>query len=674
MAESSPRLRRDLTTHAVEVDGVRYVDVKDPQRGTSFRFYDFEYDLALQLDGRPLADISAWAVATYGLDLTAIGIAEFTTRLAELGFLEVRSTEPGGISAPVLPPEESSQPLSQVVNRAVGQGSPPPVTSLAPLVPLGSAAPDAPSRRSSSELAIVPDARPQARTTPIGNVRAAATSPGLSAVPRWMAELDTGVARMSGRDRPPDPPVGETVMGFAALQESDIKSSADGKAEPPDAMGTVMGFAAVTDQQIRDAEHAVGRVTPPPQGTLERRQPPRPESVVMAPFQAPGGAGFPFQQHAEEIRRRQPDPGIRRSARPKADRSTTMIVVVVAVAVTAAVVGYYFWSQRQAALESRRVRITSPRPAAVYRWFDAIGSAVVAAPIELGFAAGGSVADILPPGSRYAAGEIIAKLQNAAAREAEVTRGRSRVAYYQQIRDSMKAAGNIPEMRRAEIKIVEKQSQLDESEAALDRLVIRASEPGEVAEIVTERGALAEANTPAVRVRTGLMRGEFGLAAKDADAAAHLGFCRVEVIPLPVGGNPSRPSGFGADAGQGANDGVVAPRFADCKLMAAPANPSGKFEVELAPQSGILLGQQLRLARIRYDGVFPVPRSAIVHVGDTDRLFVVGPGDVAQARAVTIADADADEVVISQGIDVGDRVVVDPPPDLRDGSPLYLAD
>jgi hypothetical protein len=119
---------------------------------------------------------------------------------------------------------------------------------------------------------------------------------------------------------------------------------------------------------------------------------------------------------------------------------------------------------------------------------------------------------------------------------------------------------------------------------------------------------------------------------------------------------------------------VGAPRFADCKLMAAPANPNGRFEVELAPQSAILLGQPLRLARIRYDGVFPVPRSAIVHVGDTDRLFVVGPGDVAQARAVTIADADADEVVISQGIDVGDRVVVDPPPDLRDGSSLYLAE
>jgi len=37
-----------------------------------------------------------------------------------------------------------------------------------------------------------------------------------------------------------------------------------------------------------------------------------------------------------------------------------------------------------------------------------------------------------------------------------------------------------------------------------------------------------------------------------------------------------------------------------------------------------------------------------------------------------IADADPDEVVLSQGIDVGDRVIVDPPADLRDGTPLSV--
>jgi multidrug efflux pump subunit AcrA (membrane-fusion protein) len=257
-----------------------------------------------------------------------------------------------------------------------------------------------------------------------------------------------------------------------------------------------------------------------------------------------------------------------------------------------------------------------------------------------------------------------------------VNRARSRIAYNQEIRDSMRAAGNLPEMRRAEIKIVEKQAQLDEAEAALDRLVIRASEPGEVDEVVAKRGALVEANVPAVRVQIGTLRGEFTLAAKDAEAAAHLGFCRVEIagIAPATAGADARP-GEGAAAGA-APEGM--PRFADCKLVGQPAAAAAapaaghRFEVELPATAGILLGQPLRLARVRYDGVFPVPRSAVVRVGETDRLFIVGPGEVAQVRAITIADFDADDVVVSQGIDVGDRVIVDPPSDLRDGSPLSI--
>src|SRR5664279_3599723 len=95
MADSSPRFRHDLLATAVEVDGVRCVDVRDPDRDVSFRFYDFEYDLAQQLDGRPAAEISAWAIETYGLDLTPVGIAEFAARLSELGFLITEGDQAG---------------------------------------------------------------------------------------------------------------------------------------------------------------------------------------------------------------------------------------------------------------------------------------------------------------------------------------------------------------------------------------------------------------------------------------------------------------------------------------------------------------------------------------------------------------------------------------------------
>src|SRR5215471_12278728 len=88
MGQSSPRFRNDLAVSVTEVEGVSFVDVMDSTTGTTFRLYDFEYQLALQLDGQPIDDVIAWAGTTYGMDLTAEGIAEFAGRLGELGFLE----------------------------------------------------------------------------------------------------------------------------------------------------------------------------------------------------------------------------------------------------------------------------------------------------------------------------------------------------------------------------------------------------------------------------------------------------------------------------------------------------------------------------------------------------------------------------------------------------------
>jgi len=644
MGDANPRFRHDLLATAVEVDGVRYIDVRDPELGTAFRFYDFEYELARQLDGRPHADVSAWAIATYGLDLTPVGIGEFAARLAEFGFLEggapadnsARTTLLGQPAVPDPRLEDESRPLSEVVSRVVDSPPAAPVAPAPTVVTVVAAA----NRRPSSEFPAVGNARP------------------------------SGTRELVRAE--PAPPMPETMMGFAAVTEP-VQKPREMTVEPSEAVGTVMGFAAVTEDQVREAEAAnatsgrvaaappntaSGRVVAAPLLTGERRMPPRPDSVVMAPFEV------------EEMRRRTVSQAIRRPVNA-ADRSTIAVVLVVAVAVIAAVIGYYFWSQHEASMEARRVRVIAPRPAAVYRWFDAPGSAVVAGTTTLAFSAGGSVADVLPPGSHYAAGEIIAKLQGAAAHESEANHARSRVAYNQQIRDSMKAANNLTETRKAEIAIVEKQAKLDEAEAALDRLVIRATEAGEVVEVIAKPGTIAEANAPAVRIGSGQIHGEFMLAAKDAEAAAHLGFCRVQIVgvaPAPSAAARSAEA-MAADAGAAADTG---PRFADCRLTAPPQPPNNRLEVELPPSAGILLGQSLLLARVRYDGVFPVPRSGVVRVGDTDRVFVVGPGNVAQARSITIADSDPDEVVISQGLDVGDRVIIDPPSDLRDGTPLQI--
>src|ERR1039457_382602 len=50
MSVEKPRFRRDFAAAPVEVDGERYVEVRDPRTGGSFLFYDFEYRVALAFD------------------------------------------------------------------------------------------------------------------------------------------------------------------------------------------------------------------------------------------------------------------------------------------------------------------------------------------------------------------------------------------------------------------------------------------------------------------------------------------------------------------------------------------------------------------------------------------------------------------------------------------------
>ena len=95
MAKLTPRFRKELPAAATETDGVPGVVVTDPGTGTSFTFYEFEYDLAHQLDGKQDYDeIVAWAAANYQTGLSTEAIDAFVAKLAELGFLDPAGAAP----------------------------------------------------------------------------------------------------------------------------------------------------------------------------------------------------------------------------------------------------------------------------------------------------------------------------------------------------------------------------------------------------------------------------------------------------------------------------------------------------------------------------------------------------------------------------------------------------
>src|SRR3954463_3580608 len=132
MSEASPRFRQDLTVAPTEADGVPCVDVSDPKTGANFRFYDFEYQLALQLNGQSVAQVTDWASKTYGADLTADGITEFAVRLAELGFLETGSVERSPSSLDSAGPRAA---VPSTVTGARNGGASPPAPAPAEPVP-----------------------------------------------------------------------------------------------------------------------------------------------------------------------------------------------------------------------------------------------------------------------------------------------------------------------------------------------------------------------------------------------------------------------------------------------------------------------------------------------------------------------------------------------------------
>jgi multidrug efflux pump subunit AcrA (membrane-fusion protein) len=685
MDEASPRFRKDLEASPTETDGVACVDVSDPKSGTNFRFYDFEYQLALQFNGQPLGDVTAWASAAYGVDLTVDGINEFAGRLAELGFLEAASGAPAagdatpatGTKVPDLDSAEDEWMSAEGAKTATFVpdpamlDSPSELTPVAPELPTmddeGSEptpaidvttgdttpipepvkqTPTAPNEAPPPRLFDIP--LPAAAKAPPTAAKAASSRndvptplslPGVKVPapppltpakpgPSWATDLE-------GTLRAPGEPAGLTPPPVAAAKDG--AGLADTKTPPPLSLLKTPAAAAPPPPSA----------APAPPGLPERRQPPTPDAVQMAAFSPEGAAA---------------------AAKPK-PRTGRIIGVVILLLVMAGL-AYVAWTREQSrAPQAVRVRVMSPKPAAVYRWFSGRGTVTDHEGRTLAFEQAGTLAELLPPGTAFAAGDILGRLRGAQPIEALLARHRARLTFYQQMRDSMRAANNQPELRQAEIKLAEKQRLIDEANAALAKLVVRASEPGEVVETLAKVGTPVKAGAPLLKVKGRVLHGEFELDASEIASAGKLGFCRVEVIGLgPRASNAEAPAAAGTAADVGSPDAQAVPRFVDCTIVKGAAGET-KLRVSLPDNLGLVPGQPLRLARQRYDAVFPVPAGAVGGSADRRSIWIAGAGGKAERRDVLVADA-SDDVLVSDGLHVGEDVIVDAPADLREGASI----
>ncbi|HVZ71892.1 MAG TPA: hypothetical protein VHJ20_05895 [Polyangia bacterium] len=551
----------DLNAVATETDGVATVEVTDLHTGTSFTFYEFEYALAQQMNGQPIDEIVAWAVANYETPMTAEAVEEFGAKLAELGFVEAQG-EADGADSTTIDPAAPQKPQQDFVTAPMN-------------VPEGGL------RVESLDLSA------EAITEISGKIT---SSPG---IPKMVAGTGSG-----------------------ALSR---------------------GFGG------------------------ERRQPPGPDSVEMAPFED------------VSMRFRAPPPERKRS-------SAGAIIVVLGLLGGGGAAGYYYWlKQHPQVPQATRLHVVAPQPSTVYRWFATSGTVVDLEARTLAFETTGKIVELLPAGTKFVAGDTLGRLAGAKALEDEVATHKAKLAAFTQLRDSLKAAGKPSqrgELRDVEDKIVARQKMLDAAQTALNKLVLRAPEAGSIVETPAKVGTLVAAKAPALKWRGQNLHGDFTMDQEDYAKAMKLDFCRLEVSGLAASGSttgstPAPAAKTDAGAKAPASD---EPRFVDCTIPPPGPPPPGvpsllrKFIVVLPTDAGLVTGQQLRVARKRYDGVFVLPPSSVeVQTDVVGRVWVAAPNGTAEPRPVTIVEA-RDEVLVSEGINVGDEIITEPPRELTPGA------
>jgi hypothetical protein len=651
---ASPRFRQDLSVSPTEADGVACVDVRDPKTGANFRLYDFEYQLALQLNGQSVDQVTDWASRTYGADLTPDGIKEFASRLGELGFLE---PEPPS-AATAVTAEIAVAPILAAAGEsdsAVDEWASPQAAKTATFVPdpamLDSAPEPTPVAPMNLAALGAPDGAPEPIAPEITR-QAIAELPSDALDSEPVSAPTVAPVAPIPPTMPAAPPAPAAKTAAAAASKSSWATDLDGALQSSDSPPAVRAPApAKSDVALPPLPGKVA-VAPPP-GVSERRQPPGPEAVVMSGF-------------AEGARAK---PG--RSNRP-------VVIIVLVVLAAAAAAGYWVLSHRHAAAppQALHVRVISPAPTAVYRWFSGRGRVTDYETTTLAFANPGRLAELLPAGTEVAAGDVVAKLAGASGLETLLAHDRSRVGFYKQLRDSMHAAGNRAEERQAEVHLAEKEKLVEMALGGLTKYTVVASEPGEVVETLAKIGTPVVPGAPIARIKGRLLHGAFELDAEERAALAKMDFCRVEVVGLGPRAANDPPRGGAAATATAADsspaDAQVGPRFLDCKPPGDAAAAGNIVEIPLPGDLGLVSGQPLRLARHRYDAVFPVPAGAVVSEGDRKAVWIADRDGTAERRAVTIADV-GDDALVTDGLRVGDQVIVDPPVDLRAGTRVDAA-
>jgi multidrug efflux pump subunit AcrA (membrane-fusion protein) len=310
--------------------------------------------------------------------------------------------------------------------------------------------------------------------------------------------------------------------------------------------------------------------------------------------------------------------------------------VLAAVALLAVLVPLFFPARSAPHAE---VRTVTAAPGTVLRYFLGSGAITAMPGVVLKFPAPGLVTRIAKADSAVAIGDVVAAVEAAKPLLNQLTHLRERLAFYQQIAETMHQVGNTAEEEKSTANVEVRKAKIAKTLRALSQVAVVASSAGQVEEAFAREGDQVEAGGLALRMRSTGHRAIFELPRAQAAEARRLGFCQVGV------------------------DGYVL----DCR-QAPDEDDETHVSVDIATLPAALLGRPARLARARFDDAVALPASAVQSAGRRHQVLVVSAFGRLEARPVTLAEQNAAEAVVIQGLDSGENVVLEPSSDLRPGT------
>jgi multidrug efflux pump subunit AcrA (membrane-fusion protein) len=616
MSLDRPRFRRDLEARPVFAEGQDYVEVWDRVGGASFRFYDFEYQVALAFDGLALDKVIPWVKLATGLALDVGQLREFAERLDELGFLERADTEeveppaadqPAEVAGPSGTEDASAAGVPSAGVEPTGEGAATgDAESVAENEPWGPPAPDSVVMHPAEVVGETPPPVPVATASKTSTDQPTAEGdqePGRDGRHPWARDEDTVGDHQPSPASREDPAAAEEK--HAAVADISRPAPVDSAAFP---------VLPVT----RPAPTSAPSVPAPPTWTT-----PWP---VMTPAPSTLGPSL-FADRTSERRR------IRRSF-----VVFGTLGVLAAAALLAITLPFLLSARRPPPVE---VRTVVASPGTVYRYFDGAGTVAPMASVVLKFPIGGKVTRIAGAGSTVAGGDVVAAVEAARPLLDLLARQRERLAYYRQMAEAMHEVGSSTEEERQSAKLESRSARIAQTLSELARVAVVASDVGEVEETFAREGQTVEADSPALRLRPPGFRATFELPRNQAAPARRLAFCQVEVEGYSL----------------------------DCSLVPAAGNDR-QVTVALPSVPPALVGKPAHLVRARYRSGVVLPTSALQTSGTRTAVLVMLAGARPEARPVVVADRDAMEAVVIQGLDPGDQVVIEPSPGPRPGVPV----